>query len=513
MCSSEISAPTWVAGSSGSPIVIAPTRATSLREELGRAPCGARRRACRSSRPRPRNRSCRAARRRRHCRASASSKTISGDLPPSSSVTCLERARRRRHHRLAGADRAGQRHLGDRPDGASSRRPVSAVALHDVEDAGRQARPRGKISASSTRRERRQLGRLEDHRVAAGERRRRLPAGDLQRIVPGADAGDDAERLAARVAEGLRAEVDVLAGRALRERRRNTRGTRRRRSTSTTRVSWIGLPVSRVSSSRARRCARAGSRRRGAGCGRARRRRAPPRRAAPRARPGRRPRPRRDRPRARSPSRSPVAGLKDVMRSEACLRAVMPSSARLARDCRANSRLKECERSFVSAVAAGQARPVVWRASLAFLSLLPLLAQRRGRARVLPHRALLGHRLDRRHGDDGTREPSRAPARLRARGHRAVGAGDLRVAEEPRHRRLPRQLDAGAGGGPRGPTRPRARSTSWARTSKAPSTRSPCRPTCTRPGSTTSRTSSASRRSSSTRSTASSPATTATASC
>ena len=66
--------------------------------------------------------------------------------------------------------------------------------------------------------ERREARRLEDHRVAEGERGRRFPAGDLQRVVPRADAGGDAERLAARVAEGGRAEVDVLAGRALRER-------------------------------------------------------------------------------------------------------------------------------------------------------------------------------------------------------------------------------------------------------------------------------------------------------
>ena len=68
-------------------------------------------------------------------------------------------------------------------------------------------------------RQRSEAWRLEDHRVAERERGRGLPAGDLQRVVPGADAGNDAERFAARVAEGLRSEVDVLAGSALRERR------------------------------------------------------------------------------------------------------------------------------------------------------------------------------------------------------------------------------------------------------------------------------------------------------
>ena len=46
------------------------------------------------------------------------------------------------------------------------------------------------------RAQRRQLGRLEDDRVAGGERRRDLPGGDRQREVPGHDQADDAERLA-----------------------------------------------------------------------------------------------------------------------------------------------------------------------------------------------------------------------------------------------------------------------------------------------------------------------------
>ncbi len=65
--------------------------------------------------------------------------------------------------------------------------------------------------------ERRQLGGLEDHRVAAGERRRRFPARDLDRVVPRADADADAERLAARVGERA-LQLVVLAV----ERRRET---------------------------------------------------------------------------------------------------------------------------------------------------------------------------------------------------------------------------------------------------------------------------------------------------
>jgi hypothetical protein len=78
---------------------------------------------------------------------------------------------------------------------------------------------------------------------------RRLPAGDLQRIVPGADAGDHAERLAPRIAEGLGPEIEVLAGEDWAKAGKILEAIRAREATSTTRVSWIGLPVSRVSSS------------------------------------------------------------------------------------------------------------------------------------------------------------------------------------------------------------------------------------------------------------------------
>ena len=66
--------------------------------------------------------------------------------------------------------------------------------------------------------QRREAWRLEDHRVTEGKRRRGLPAGDLQRIVPRTDARNDAERFTARVSKGLRSEVDVFAGGALGER-------------------------------------------------------------------------------------------------------------------------------------------------------------------------------------------------------------------------------------------------------------------------------------------------------
>jgi hypothetical protein len=57
---------------------------------------------------------------------------------------------------------------------------------------------------------RRVLRRFEHHRVAHGERRRGLPPGALDRIVPGADTDADAERLAFGVSKGP-AEIDVFA--------------------------------------------------------------------------------------------------------------------------------------------------------------------------------------------------------------------------------------------------------------------------------------------------------------
>ncbi len=91
------------------------------------------------------------------------------------------------------------------------------MAVHHLENAGRQAGLAIDLLELDGGKRREARG-LEDHRVAEGERGSRLPAGDLQRVVPGADAGDDADGLPARVAEGLWAEVDVFARRALRER-------------------------------------------------------------------------------------------------------------------------------------------------------------------------------------------------------------------------------------------------------------------------------------------------------
>ena len=120
----------------------------------------------------------------------------------------LQPGRGRRHHRPPRRHRSGQRDLGDVLMG-DERAAERAVALHDLEYAIRQP------GVAEHRLERRRgqrglFGGLEDHRIAARQRRRRLPAGDLQRIIPCADAGDDAQRLAPGIAERFRAQIQML---------------------------------------------------------------------------------------------------------------------------------------------------------------------------------------------------------------------------------------------------------------------------------------------------------------
>ena len=122
----------------------------------------------------------------------------------------LEGLGRLAHDDAACPGLAGERDLGDARMGDEGL-PGARVALHDVEGAVGQPgllERLGEVGGG----EGRQLGRLEDHRVAAGECRGRLPAGDLDRVVPGADPGDHAEGLAPRIAERRGAEVDMLAG-------------------------------------------------------------------------------------------------------------------------------------------------------------------------------------------------------------------------------------------------------------------------------------------------------------
>ena len=79
---------------------------------------------------------------------------------------------------------------------STSRCPTTrARADDDVDDALRYPGLEDQLGEPQ-RGERRQLGRLQDDGVAAGERGAELPAGDVEREVPGHDQPDDAERLA-----------------------------------------------------------------------------------------------------------------------------------------------------------------------------------------------------------------------------------------------------------------------------------------------------------------------------
>ena len=127
---------------------------------------------------------------------SASAKTMFADLPPSSSVTRLI---------VCAAPAAIDRPTSVEPvkaifatSGCSTRRcRTRARPGDDVDDAlGDPGLERELLEPQ--RRQRRQLGRLEHHGVAGGQRRRELPRRDRQREVPRRDQADDPERLAER---------------------------------------------------------------------------------------------------------------------------------------------------------------------------------------------------------------------------------------------------------------------------------------------------------------------------
>ena len=108
---------------------------------------------------------------------------------------------------LAGADVAGDRDHADLRMAHEAGADRFAVAGDDVEDAG--GEDVGGELGEAQRGERRLLRRLEDHRVAGGQRRADLPDRHHQRVVPRRDRGDDAHRLAAGE-RGVAGEV--LAG-------------------------------------------------------------------------------------------------------------------------------------------------------------------------------------------------------------------------------------------------------------------------------------------------------------
>lgn len=125
---------------------------------------------------------------------SASSKTMKGALPPSSRLSRFHAAGRAAHQQRADACRAGE---GDLANGLVRHDLVADLCGHagdDVDDAGRDARPFGK-HAERQRRIGRELGRLDHHGAAGGQRRRDL-AGD-HRIgkIPRRDDAAHAHRL------------------------------------------------------------------------------------------------------------------------------------------------------------------------------------------------------------------------------------------------------------------------------------------------------------------------------
>ena len=107
----------------------------------------------------------------------------------------LDRRRRARRDRAPDLGRAGEGDLGhvgvvDEPLAA-----LAARAGDDLDDALGQPGLERELGEAQ-RGQRRQLGRLEHHRVAGRQRRAHLPRGDRQREVPRHDQPDHAERLA-----------------------------------------------------------------------------------------------------------------------------------------------------------------------------------------------------------------------------------------------------------------------------------------------------------------------------
>ena len=163
------------------------------------------------------------------------------------------------------------------------------------------------------RRDRRRLGRLQHDRVARRQRRADLPDRHHQRVVPGRDLADHADRLAA---DDRRVALHVLAGGAALEacapRPRRSAGCRPSPGSRRSRTASRGLPaLSRLEVARApRRAPRSRRRARSSASARSRRRRLATSRRTPRApRATARSTSSSRRAAARSAIASPVAGL------------------------------------------------------------------------------------------------------------------------------------------------------------------------------------------------------------
>ena len=127
-----------------------------------------------------------------------------------------ERARGALHDLLAGRGRAGEHHHVDLVD---QRLAGLAEAGRDLVDAVGQAARAHRLDHRQ-RRERRDLRRLEDHRVAGRQRRDAVAEGVRQRVVPRPDHADEPERRVAHhelAAEHERVGgADLLVGEVLR---------------------------------------------------------------------------------------------------------------------------------------------------------------------------------------------------------------------------------------------------------------------------------------------------------
>ena len=131
---------------------------------------------------------------------SASSKTMFGDLPPSSSVTVLSPARGELIDLAPRGIAAGEADMRDRGMRDERRAGLGPESRDDVDDTVRKSRL-GKERREFEHRRRRELRRLDDRRASGGERRGELPARERERRVPRRDDGDHAFRLVLRVGE------------------------------------------------------------------------------------------------------------------------------------------------------------------------------------------------------------------------------------------------------------------------------------------------------------------------
>ncbi|PAV68043.1 hypothetical protein WR25_23257 [Diploscapter pachys] len=106
----------------------------------------------------------------------------------------LDGRRRSLCHRDAGARRSGKAHHVDAGVSRQRRADCGAVAVDEVEDTRGYARLVQDFGEDH-RTARRFLGRLENHRIAGGERGRDLGANLVERPVPRRDHRDDADRV------------------------------------------------------------------------------------------------------------------------------------------------------------------------------------------------------------------------------------------------------------------------------------------------------------------------------